>query len=126
MKTSLVATVNIARQRGNVLQIQRSVLPYLGFYARRFGSSTNQDKDGPVTVNPPNTSFVSTSKLANISPQRHIAFTCNVCKERVGKTFSRRSYTHGVVIITCPGCNNRHLIADNLGWFNDVKGRNIE
>jgi mitochondrial protein import protein ZIM17 len=40
-----------------------------------------------------------------------------VCGTRNGGFLSRRSYTHGVVICTCRGCRNRHLIADHLGWF---------
>ena len=34
---------------------------------------------------------------------------------------SKKSYEKGVVLIRCDGCDNLHLIADNLGWFRDEK-----
>ncbi|GAN02263.1 conserved hypothetical protein [Mucor ambiguus] len=53
--------------------------------------------------------------------QMLIGFTCKVCNERSHHTMSKHSYTKGVVLIQCPGCKNRHLIADNLGWFKDSR-----
>jgi protein import protein ZIM17 len=34
--------------------------------------------------------------------------------------FTKRSYHHGIVLIRCEGCEGVHLIADNLGWFDDT------
>lgn len=56
-------------------------------------------------------------------PRMAMVFTCKVCSSRQTKTFSRTAYEKGVVIVQCEGCSNRHLIADNLGWFTDVPGR---
>ena len=42
------------------------------------------------------------------------------CGHRSTHEFAKRSYTHGIVIVQCPGCKNRHLIADNLSWFTET------
>lgn len=54
-----------------------------------------------------------------------IGFTCKVCQHRQYKTMSKHAYQHGVVLIQCDECKNRHLIADHLGWFRD-KSTSVE
>ncbi|KAG1860276.1 zf-DNL-domain-containing protein [Suillus subalutaceus] len=79
---------------------------------------------------------VSSEQIKDDSPIKEahlgIVFTCTAegCSHRSSHTFTKRAYERGIVIVQCPGCKNRHLIADNLGWFKDStedgKLRNIE
>ena len=49
----------------------------------------------------------------------YAVFTCGKCGVRSSKGFSKRAYNFGVVIVTCPGCQSRHVLADRLGWFGE-------
>ena len=51
--------------------------------------------------------------------------TCTVCGTKQTKIFTKRAYYKGSVLIRCEGCPTVHLVADNLGWFED-EATNIE
>ncbi|CAP30838.1 Protein CBG11741 [Caenorhabditis briggsae] len=56
----------------------------------------------------------SAAAIGKQDPKLSLSYTC------------KASYEKGVVIVTCTGCHNHHIIADNIGWFEDFKGKNIE
>jgi len=84
-------------------------------------SSTSKDRSGGSSE-----SAVSLSSSQNISfelptPRLQMTFTCTVenCGTRSTHQFTKHAYEKGIVLIQCPGCHNRHLIADHLGWFKE-------
>ncbi|RDA89220.1 hypothetical protein CP532_0568 [Ophiocordyceps camponoti-leonardi (nom. inval.)] len=48
-----------------------------------------------------------------------LSFTCIPCDSRSHHRVSKHGYHFGSVLITCPGCRNRHVISDHLRIFGD-------
>ncbi|KII92792.1 hypothetical protein PLICRDRAFT_89327 [Plicaturopsis crispa FD-325 SS-3] len=81
----------------------------------------------PTPESTPSTSVSTSSDSAPLEPppdEPRLSFTmtCTAtgCTTRSSHTFTKRAYQTGVVLVQCPGCSNRHLIADHLGWFSDA------
>jgi len=53
-------------------------------------------------------------------PAYDMTFTCKKCSTRSSHRVSKQGYFYGTVLITCPGCKNKHLIADHLKIFSDT------
>lgn len=47
-------------------------------------------------------------------PSYEMRFTCKKCMTPQTHRMSKQAYHNGTVLVTCPGCKNRHLIADHL------------
>ncbi|KAF2876587.1 DNL zinc finger-domain-containing protein [Massariosphaeria phaeospora] len=52
-------------------------------------------------------------------PAYELTFTCKICTTRSSHRLSKQGYHHGTILISCPGCQNRHLISDHLKIFSD-------
>ena len=65
--------------------------------------------------------------LGKLQGKLKLMFTCKKCNYRNSKFISKVAYEKGLIIVRCDGCKNNHLIADNLGWFSEMKNtKNIE
>lgn len=98
-----------------VMQRQQIVRRALTTDATKIATELQQSEDVAATESE-NSSVLGTQ---HGGPKMMIAFTCTVCETRSTRQFSKSSYEESVVLIRCPGCNNLHLIADRLGWFDD-------
>lgn len=47
-------------------------------------------------------------------PAYEMTFTCKPCSTRSTHRVSKQGYHKGSVLISCPGCKNRHVISDHL------------
>lgn len=52
-------------------------------------------------------------------PMLMLAFTCKKCDTRSSHVLSKQGYEEGTILVQCPDCKSRHLIADHLKIFSD-------
>lgn len=62
---------------------------------------------------------VSPADRIKTVPHYEIVFTCKPCGTRSKHRISKQGYHHGSILISCPGCRNRHVISDHLRIFGD-------
>ncbi|CAH7676608.1 DNL zinc finger-domain-containing protein [Phakopsora pachyrhizi] len=74
-------------------------------------SSSSTHPTHPTTINP-NNNLEGKDVTDEIRGDQE-----DVCGHRNQHEFSRQSFESGIVLVQCPNCLNRHLIADNLQWF---------
>ncbi|KAH7920525.1 zf-DNL-domain-containing protein [Leucogyrophana mollusca] len=90
----------------------------------RQNSNTSAPPASPSSPEPSSSALSPPSQPLTtqpLEPRLSLTFTCTApdCSTRSSHTFTKRSYERGIVLVQCPGCKNRHLIADHLGWFKD-------
>ncbi|XP_057667822.1 DNL-type zinc finger protein-like [Diorhabda carinulata] len=83
----------------------------------RYCSNSNITNSKPALSQP----------IGKVEGKLFLSYKCKVCKTTNNHFITKIAYDKGVVIVTCEGCSNNHLIADNLNWFTDLNGKkNIE
>jgi len=97
-------TANNLHQRSQNFHIQRR-------------QKSSDDAPLPLTDRQDETPPASEARAEQ--PLYQMTFTCRKCVERSTHKISKQGYHHGTILITCPGCKNRHLISDHLKIFSD-------
>ena len=87
---------------------------YSGAFQPKRHFSGTSDSESPTSPG-----FVDVPGVQTAGDKMIIMFTCTVCDTRSARKISKQAYTEGIVMVRCGGCNNRHLIADRLGVFED-------
>jgi len=69
-------------------------------------SPSSSPSSQPPPIEPPHDDHSSTATLEQPT-----------CGHLNTHEFSSQAFHHGIVLVQCPSCLNRHLIADHLQWF---------
>lgn len=83
----------------------------LRFLEARYQSTSATSLTQSVATEPP--------AKPDTTPTYELTFTCKPCLHRSTHKVSHQGYHHGTVLITCPSCKNRHIMADHLKIFED-------
>jgi protein import protein ZIM17 len=89
--------------------------PVPAIYKARLPGAAVRYKSTPVSNSPGTTTQAPESRLDRDQvPAYELTFTCKACSTRSSHRVSKQGYHHGTVLISCPGCKNRHLISDHM------------
>ena len=79
---------------------------------RQENTSGKPSADPEAPASPPAAQTTQENALPSLEPRLQITFTCTVegCGKRSTHEFTKRSYEKGIVIVQCPGCENRCVL----------------
>jgi len=140
-RSRTLTTMSYAASTSRSLRVARQLAQSTSYYRRggRMLLPTSSQQNIPSCSSWPPSRFFSNSRRRFDStsiatggstippaseattPRLQLTFTCTVenCLERSTHEFTKRAYETGIVLVTCPKCKNRHLIADHIGWFKE-------
>ncbi|KAE9973296.1 hypothetical protein EG328_004475 [Venturia inaequalis] len=97
--------------------LPRRPLPSQHMLLRSFSVSSRARQEAAV----PSNGSVKAEEPKAEAPAYEMTFTCKKCQTRSTHRISKQGYHNGTVLITCPGCKNKHLISDHLKIFSDSR-----
>ncbi|KAK4048862.1 hypothetical protein OIO90_005670 [Microbotryomycetes sp. JL221] len=123
-KSTLWTARQCAMTQQRRVRMHTSPLQHMWITRSLFQTPTRLEPPTPPQHNNNN----NKTRIGQIQRRLQITFTCTAnlptdnsqtkpCHHRSTHEFSKHSYDKGIVIVECPNCQNKHLIADHLGWF---------
>lgn len=120
LKSSSALTRALGVARSNKTVALRCVGPvFTGYRCNITTTSSNSELPGS-NLKDSLPDFADVPGVQSAGEKMIIMFTCTVCDTRSARKISKSAYNHGIVMVRCNGCNNRHLIADRMGVFEDA------
>lgn len=104
--------VHTASRHQSQLRQHQAFLPQI--HHRRAFSCTCAPRDSKDNPNAPPVHVGAKPDVDPEVPAYNLTFTCRVCTTRSAHRITKQGYHEGTVLVSCPGCKNRHLISDHL------------
>eukprot|EP01038_Epipyxis_sp_PR26KG_P013349 gene13349-17905_t len=102
---------------------------YPSVYSAGFGKQSDNNIGGGISPGSiPKPTITSPGNAANNGIEKFLMmYKCKICDYRNTQMISKVAYYNGMVVSTCKGCKNYHLIADNEGKMDMPQyGKRIE